>query len=195
MRKAAHHSDGVDSSNPRRWRDAVMLHHHGGGVCWLFVLLRMDSWCHKLIVCKIWYKNNPKEGLKTLLCAPPRRAPHHRPFTLPTKTVLNALLVAATKWDINLPHSCWNYNWRTKATTDDLHHHRSMQVKRDDHIFSSRTVRSQRYTPQIKNSWHHFIYIDDYNIQQRMKQSGFNAEQIKRINIWRVKTVWRLDLK
>ncbi len=32
MRKAAHHSEGVDSLNPRRWR-GEQLHHHGGGVC------------------------------------------------------------------------------------------------------------------------------------------------------------------
>ena len=96
------------------------------------------------------------------------------------KTVFNALLVAATKWDINLSHSWWNYNWKTKATTDDLHHHRSMQVKRDDHTFSSKTVWKQRYTLQIKKSGHHFIYLDDYNIQRRMKQSGFNAEQINK---------------
>ena len=74
MSKAARPSGCVVSSNPPRWR-GERLHHHGGGVCWLFVLLRMDSWRHKLIVCKIWYKNNPKEGLKTLLCAPPRLAP------------------------------------------------------------------------------------------------------------------------
>jgi hypothetical protein len=42
MRKAAHHSDSVDSLNSRRWR-GKRLHHHGGGVCWLFVLLWMDS--------------------------------------------------------------------------------------------------------------------------------------------------------
>jgi hypothetical protein len=97
------------------------------------------------------------------------------------KTVLNALLVAATKWDINLPHSWWNYNWRTKVTTDDLHHHRSMQVKRDDHTFSSKTVWNRRYTPQIKKSGHHFIYLDNYNIQRQMnKQSGFNVGQINK---------------
>ena len=32
----------VDSSNPHRWR-GKQLHHHGGGVCWLFVLLWIDS--------------------------------------------------------------------------------------------------------------------------------------------------------
>ncbi len=41
------------------------------------------------------------------------------------------------------------------------------------------TVWIQWYTPQKQNSRHHFIYLDDYNIQRRMnKQSGFNAEQI-----------------
>jgi hypothetical protein len=29
--KAAHHSDGVDSSNPHRWR-GERFHHHGGDV-------------------------------------------------------------------------------------------------------------------------------------------------------------------
>jgi hypothetical protein len=42
MRKAACHLDGMDSLNPRRWR-GERLHHHGGGVCWLFVLLWMAS--------------------------------------------------------------------------------------------------------------------------------------------------------
>ena len=32
MRKAAHPSGGMDSSNPRRWR-GERLHHHGDGVC------------------------------------------------------------------------------------------------------------------------------------------------------------------
>ncbi len=62
MRKAARPSGGMDSLNPRRWR-GERLHHHGGGVCWLFVLLWMDSWCHELIVCKKWYKNNLKMRL------------------------------------------------------------------------------------------------------------------------------------
>ncbi len=75
MRKAACHSDSVDSSNPHRWR-GKWLHHHGGGVCWLFVLLWMDSWGHKLIVCKKWYKHNLKMKLMALLFDPPRRAPH-----------------------------------------------------------------------------------------------------------------------
>ncbi len=56
-----------------------------------------------------------------------------------------------------------------------------MQVKSDDHIFSSMTVWNQRYTPEIEKSGHHFIYLDDYIIQSQMnKQSGFNAEQINK---------------
>jgi hypothetical protein len=42
LRRVARHSYCLDSSNPRRWR-AKRLHHHGGGVCLLFVLLWMDS--------------------------------------------------------------------------------------------------------------------------------------------------------
>ncbi len=45
------------------------------------------------------------------------------------------------------------------------------------------TVWIQRYTLQKQKSGHHFIYLDDYNIQRRMnKQSGFNAEQIEKDN-------------
>jgi hypothetical protein len=42
MRKAARPSGGVESSNPRRWR-GKRLHHHGDDVCYVFVLLWMDS--------------------------------------------------------------------------------------------------------------------------------------------------------
>jgi hypothetical protein len=42
MRKAACPLGGMDSLNPRRWR-GELLHHHGGGVCWLFVLLWIGS--------------------------------------------------------------------------------------------------------------------------------------------------------
>jgi hypothetical protein len=42
MRKAALPPGGVVSLNPCHWR-GERLHHHGGGVCWLFlVLLWMD---------------------------------------------------------------------------------------------------------------------------------------------------------
>ncbi len=95
-----------------------------------------------------------------------------------------------------LSHSWLNYNWRTKATTDNLHHHRSMQAKKMITTSVVRTVWKQRYTPQKQNSGYHFLYLEDYNIQRRMnKQSGFNAEQIKKDNYPESKTVWRLNLK
>ncbi len=75
MCKAACHSDRVDSSNPHRWR-GKRLHHHGGGVCWLFVLLWMDLCCHELIICKKRHKNNLKMRLMTLLFDPHWHAPH-----------------------------------------------------------------------------------------------------------------------
>ena len=42
MRKAARPSGGMELSNLCRWR-GKRLHHHGGGVYWLIVLLWMDS--------------------------------------------------------------------------------------------------------------------------------------------------------
>jgi hypothetical protein len=71
-----------------------------------------------------------------------------------------------------------NYNWRTKAATDDLHHHRLMQVKMMITNSVVRTVWKQRYTPQKQNSGNHFIYLEDYDILRQMnKQSGFSAEK------------------
>jgi hypothetical protein len=54
-----------------------------------------------------------------------------------------------------------------------------------------RTVWKQRYTPQKKqNSVHHFIYLEDYDIQQQMnRQSWFNAEQIEKNKYPESKTV------
>ncbi len=76
MRKATRPLGGMDSLNPHRWR-GKWLHHHGGGVCWLFVWLWIDSWHHELIIWKKWYKHNLKMVLMALLFGPPRRAPHH----------------------------------------------------------------------------------------------------------------------
>jgi hypothetical protein len=40
------------------------------------------------------------------------------------------------------------------------------------------------------NSGHHFMYLEDYDIQRHMnKQSGFNAEQIKEDNYPESKTI------
>ncbi len=53
-----------------------------------------------------------------------------------------------------------------------------------------RTVWKQRYTPKKQESWHHFMYLEDYVIQRQMNnQSGFNAEQIDKDNYPESKTV------
>jgi hypothetical protein len=53
-----------------------------------------------------------------------------------------------------------------------------------------RTVWKQRYTPQKQKSGHHFMYLEDYNIQKQMnKHSGFNAEQIEKDNYPESKTI------
>jgi hypothetical protein len=84
-----------------------------------------------------------------------------------------------------------NYNWRTKATTDDLHHHRSMQVKRDDHTFSgNKNCMETKVHSAKQKSGHHFIYLEKYVIQRQMNtQSGFNAEQIEKDKCPESKTV------
>ncbi len=116
MRKAARHLGGMVSLNPRRWT-GERLHHHGGGVCWLFVLLWMDSWRHKLIICKKWYKNNLKMSLMALLFDPPRRAPHlmwfckyyffkllHENYTLFSLNPLFSNLTFVYFWDVVSHH-------------------------------------------------------------------------------------------
>ncbi len=85
MRKAARPLGSMESSNPHRWR-GKRLHHHGGDVCCVFVLLWMDSWRDKLNVCKKWYKNNLKMRLMMLQSVPPRLAPH-RPQFVPNSYV------------------------------------------------------------------------------------------------------------
>ena len=55
-----------------------------------------------------------------------------------------------------------------------------MQVKRDDHTFSSKTVWNQKVHSANQNLGI-ILYLDDYNIPIGMnKQSGFNAEQINK---------------
>jgi hypothetical protein len=51
-----------------------------------------------------------------------------------------------------------------------------------------RTVWKHRYTLQKQNFGHYFIDLEDYDIQRQMnKQLGFNAEQIEKDIILRVK--------
>ena len=59
MRKSTRPLGGMESSNPHRWM-GKQLHHHGGDVCCVFVLLWMDS---ELNACKKRYKNSLKMRL------------------------------------------------------------------------------------------------------------------------------------
>jgi hypothetical protein len=80
-----------------------------------------------------------------------------------------------------------NNNWKTKAATDDLHHHCSIQVKRNDHKSVARTVWKQRYTLQKQKSGHHTIHLENYIIQRQMYNKDSMRNELKRIDILRVK--------
>jgi hypothetical protein len=105
------------------------------------------------------------------------------------KTVLNALLVTATKWDT----TCLIADWTTTGEQRQLLmiFTTTAQCRLKGMITPSvvRTVWKQRYTPQKqKKSGHHFIYLEDYVIKRQMnRQSGFNAEQIEKDKFRRVK--------
>jgi hypothetical protein len=66
-----------------------------------------------------------------------------------------------------------------------------MQVKRDEHTFSSRNcMKTKVHSAKTKKTRHHFIYLEDYVIQRQMsKQSGFNAEQIEKDKYLESKTI------
>jgi hypothetical protein len=65
-----------------------------------------------------------------------------------------------------------------------------MQVKMDDHTFSSKSCMETKVHSTKKKLLASFIYLEDYDIQRRMnKQSGFNAEQIEKDNYLESKTV------
>jgi hypothetical protein len=66
-----------------------------------------------------------------------------------------------------------NFNWRTKATTDDLHHHRSMQVKRDDHTFSGKNCMETKVHSAKTKIWAPF------HIPRRLRHSKTNNETIR----------------
>ncbi len=95
-----------------------------------------------------------------------------------------------------LSHSWLNYNWRTKATTDDLHQHLSIQVKRDDHTFSSKNCMETKVHSAKSKLWAS-LYIP------RRLQHSKMIEQTIRVQCgtnWRgyypeSKTVWRVNLK
>jgi hypothetical protein len=60
-----------------------------------------------------------------------------------------------------------------------------MQVKWDDHTFSSKNcMETKVHSAKTKKSGHHFIYLEDYVIQRQMnKQSGFLAGNVGFSNV------------
>jgi hypothetical protein len=66
-----------------------------------------------------------------------------------------------------------------------------MQVKRDDHTFSSKNcMETKVHSAKTKKSGHHLIYLEDCVIQRQMnKQSGFNAGKIEKDKYPERKTV------
>jgi hypothetical protein len=66
-----------------------------------------------------------------------------------------------------------NYHWRTKAVTDDLHHHHSMQVKRDDHTFSSKNCMETKVHSTKTKIWASF------HIPRRLGHSKTNEQTIR----------------
>ncbi len=95
-----------------------------------------------------------------------------------------------------LSHSWLNYNWKTKAAIDDLHHHRSMQVKKDDDTASSKNCMETKVHSAKTKLWASFYMPRRLRHSRWMnKQSGFNAKQIEKDNYPESKTAWRLNLK
>jgi hypothetical protein len=66
-----------------------------------------------------------------------------------------------------------NYNWKTKAATDDLHHHRSRQVKKDDHTFSSKNCMETKEHSAKTKLWASFY------IPRKLQHSKTNEQTIR----------------
>ncbi len=93
-----------------------------------------------------------------------------------------------------LSHSWLKYKWRTKAATDNLHHHRSMQIKRNNHTFSSKNwMETMVYSAKTK-IWASFHIPRKLRHSKTNEQSGFNAEQIEKDIYPDSKTVWKSNL-
>ena len=75
MRKAAHPSGGMGSSNPRRWR-GERLHHHGDVVC--HVVCAFCAVSDSLLVSR----TRRTYILEVSQSSPPRLPPYHKPSTV-----------------------------------------------------------------------------------------------------------------
>ncbi len=93
-----------------------------------------------------------------------------------------------------LSHSWLDNNWRTKAATDDLHHHRSMQVNRDDHTFSIKNCMETKVHSVKTKIWASYHIPRKLCHSKTYEQSGFNAEQIEKERYQESKTIWSINL-
>jgi hypothetical protein len=66
-----------------------------------------------------------------------------------------------------------NYNWRTKATTEDLHHHCKLQVKKEDHTFNSKNCMETKVHPAKIELWASFY------TPRRLRHSKINEQTIR----------------
>ncbi len=82
--------------------------------------------------------------------------------------------------------SCLDCNWRTEAAADDPNHHRTMQVKRYECTFSEQELYGNTGALRKTKIWVSFPTPRELRHSKMNEQSGFNAEQIKRMNIRRV---------
>ncbi len=73
-----------------------------------------------------------------------------------------------------LSHSWLNYNWKTKAAADDLHHHRSWQVERDDHTFISKNCMETKVHSTKTKLWASF-YIPKRLRHSRRPTAGWEV--------------------
>jgi hypothetical protein len=70
---------------------------------------------------------------------------------------------------------------------DDLHHHHSMQVNKDDHTFSSKNCMEAKVHSAKTKIWASYHIPRKLHHSKTNEQSGFSAEQIEKRDIQRVK--------
>jgi hypothetical protein len=73
----------------------------------------------------------------------------------------------------NISHNQLNYNWRTKANTEDLHHHHSMQIKKDDHTFISKNCMETKVHSTKTKVW------ASIHIPRRLRHSKTSEQTIR----------------
>ncbi len=88
----------------------------------------------------------------------------------------------------------WTTTGEQKAATDDLHHHRSIQVNRDDHILSSKNCMEIKAHSAKTRIWASYHIPRKLRHSKTNEKSGFNAEQIEKDWYPECKTVSSINL-